>query len=114
MGSELSYIPKLILLIIFPIVVLVAVSIYTYVDKKLDNLSLSNWEGVAVSINLDGSVDILNWPKQSEAKLFISAFASSTLFNFILLKILGTDKLDNIAKPATTTISSVKVKPLFL
>jgi signal peptidase II len=40
MGSELSYIPKLILLIIFPIVVLVAVSIYTYVDKKLDNLSL--------------------------------------------------------------------------
>ena len=40
MGSELSYIPKLILLIIFPILVLVAVSIYTYVDKKLDNLSL--------------------------------------------------------------------------
>ena len=40
MGSELSYIPKLILLIIFPIVVLVAVSIYTYMDKKLDNLSL--------------------------------------------------------------------------
>ena len=27
-------------LIIFPILVLVAVSIYTYVDKKLDNLSL--------------------------------------------------------------------------
>ena len=41
MGSELSYIPKLILLIIFPILVLVAVSIYTYVDKKLDNLSLA-------------------------------------------------------------------------
>ena len=40
MGSELSNIPKLILLIIFPIVVLVAVSIYTYIDKKLDNLSL--------------------------------------------------------------------------
>ena len=40
MGSELSYIPKLILLIIFPILVLVAVSIYTFVDKKLDNLSL--------------------------------------------------------------------------
>ncbi len=40
MGSELSYIPKLILLIIFPIMVLFAVSIYTYMDKKLDNLSL--------------------------------------------------------------------------
>ena len=40
MGSELSNIPKLILLIIFPIIVLVAVSIYTYIDKKLDNLSL--------------------------------------------------------------------------
>ena len=40
MGSELSYIPKLILLIIFPILVLVTVSIYTYMDKKLDNLSL--------------------------------------------------------------------------
>ena len=51
MGSELSYIPKLILLIIFPIVVLVAVSIYTYVDKKLDNLSL-----VGFSLIIGGGV----------------------------------------------------------
>ena len=51
MGSELSYIPKLILLIIFPIVVLVAVSIYTYMDKKLDNLSL-----VGFSLIIGGGV----------------------------------------------------------
>ena len=51
MGSELSYIPKLILLIIFPIVVLVAVSMYTYMDKKLDNLSL-----VGFSLIIGGGV----------------------------------------------------------
>ena len=51
MGSELSYIPKLILLIIFPIVVLVGVSIYTYTDKKLDNLSL-----VGFSLIIGGGV----------------------------------------------------------
>ena len=51
MGSELSYIPKLILLIIFPIVVLVAVSIYTYMYKKLDNLSL-----VGFSLIIGGGV----------------------------------------------------------
>tara|TARA_A100001011_G_scaffold386820_1_gene463455 strand:+ start:47942 stop:48427 length:486 start_codon:yes stop_codon:yes gene_type:complete len=51
MGSELSYIPKLILLIIFPVLVLVAVSIYTYVDKKLDNLSL-----VGFSLIIGGGV----------------------------------------------------------
>jgi len=51
MGSELSYIPKLILLIIFPIVVLVAVSIYTYMDNKLDNLSL-----VGFSLIIGGGV----------------------------------------------------------
>ena len=51
MGSELSYIPKLILLIIFPIIVLVAVSIYTYMDKKLDNLSL-----VGFSLIIGGGV----------------------------------------------------------
>ena len=51
MGSELSYIPKLILLIIFPIVVLVAVSIYTYMEKKLDNLSL-----VGFSLIIGGGV----------------------------------------------------------
>ena len=51
MGSELSHIPKLILLIIFPIIVLVAVSIYTYMDKKLDNLSL-----VGFSLIIGGGV----------------------------------------------------------
>jgi len=51
MGSELSYIPKLILLIIFPIIVLVGVSIYTYMNKKLDNLSL-----VGFSLIIGGGV----------------------------------------------------------
>ena len=88
MGSELSYIPKLILLIIFPIVVLVAVSIYTYMDKKLDNLSL-----VGFSLIIGGGV----------ANIFDRVvYGSVTDFLFINLGFFKTG-IFNIADLSVTT-----------
>ena len=88
MGSELSYIPKLILLIIFPIVVLVAVSIYTYMDKKLDNLSL-----VGFSLIIGGGV----------ANIFDRAvYGSVTDFLYINLGFFKTG-IFNIADLSVTT-----------
>ena len=88
MGSELSYIPKLILLIIFPIVVLVAVSIYTYMDKKLDNLSL-----VGFSLIIGGGV----------ANIFDRVvYGSVTDFLYINLGIFKTG-IFNIADLSVTT-----------
>ena len=88
MGSELSYIPKLILLIIFPIVVLVAVSIYTYMEKKLDNLSL-----VGFSLIIGGGV----------ANIFDRVvYGSVTDFLFINLGFFKTG-IFNIADLSVTT-----------
>ena len=88
MGSELSYIPKLILLIIFPILVLVAVSIYTYVDKKLDNLSL-----VGFSLIIGGGI----------ANIFDRiVYGSVTDFLFINLGFFKTG-IFNIADLSVTT-----------
>ena len=40
MGSELSEIPRVLLLIVLPIIVLVSITIYTYIDKSLDKISI--------------------------------------------------------------------------
>ena len=40
MGSNLSEIPRILLLIILPVVVLISISIYTYLDKTLDRNSI--------------------------------------------------------------------------
>jgi len=40
MGSELSEIPRVFLLIILPVVVLISITIYTYTDKTLDKISI--------------------------------------------------------------------------
>ena len=40
MGSELSEIPRVLLLIALPIIVLVSITIYTYIDKSLDKISI--------------------------------------------------------------------------
>ncbi|MAW67480.1 MAG: signal peptidase II [Flavobacteriaceae bacterium] len=40
MGSELSEIPRVFLLIILPVVVLISITIYTYIDKTLDKISI--------------------------------------------------------------------------
>ena len=40
MGSALSEIPRVLLLIVLPIIVLVSITIYTYIDKSLDKISI--------------------------------------------------------------------------
>lgn len=40
MGSELSEIMRILLLIVLPIIVLVSITIYTYIDKSLDKISI--------------------------------------------------------------------------
>ena len=40
MGSELSEIPRVLLLIVLPIIVLISITIYTYIDKSLDKISI--------------------------------------------------------------------------
>ena len=40
MGSELSEIPRVLLLIVLPIIVLTSITIYTYIDKSLDKISI--------------------------------------------------------------------------
>lgn len=40
MGSELSEIPRILLLIVLPIIVLISITIYTYIDKSLDKISI--------------------------------------------------------------------------
>ena len=40
MGSELSDTPRILLLIVLPIVVLISITIYTYFDKSLDKISI--------------------------------------------------------------------------
>ena len=40
MGSELSEIPRILLLIVLPVVVLIYITIYTYIEKTLDKISI--------------------------------------------------------------------------
>lgn len=40
MGSELSETLRILLLIVLPIIVLISISIYTYIDKSLDKISI--------------------------------------------------------------------------
>mgnify|MGYP001436497760 FL=1 len=40
MGSELSEIPRILLLIVLPIIVLISISLYTYLEKTLDQTSI--------------------------------------------------------------------------
>lgn len=40
MGSELSEIPRVLLLIVLPIIVLISITMYTYIDKSLDKISI--------------------------------------------------------------------------
>ena len=40
MGSELSEIPRILLLIVLPVVVLISITVYTYIEKTLDKISI--------------------------------------------------------------------------
>ena len=51
MGSELSEIPRILLLIVLPVIVLISITIYTYIDKSLDKISI-----IGLSLIIGGGI----------------------------------------------------------
>ena len=103
MGSELSEIPRVLLLIILPVVVLISITLYTYIDKTLDKLSI-----IGFSLIIGGGI----------ANIFDRiVFGSVTDFLYINLGGIFKTGIFNIADLSVTTgmililISSFKRKP---
>ena len=103
MGSELSEIPRILLLIILPVIVLISITLYTYIDKSLDKLSI-----IGFSLIIGGGI----------ANIFDRiAFGSVTDFLYINLGGIFKTGIFNIADLSVTTgmililISSFKRKP---
>ena len=102
MGSELSEIPRILLLIIFPVVVLISITLYTYIDKTLDKLSI-----IGFSLIIGGGI----------ANIFDRiVFGSVTDFLYLNLGGIFKTGIFNIADLSVTTgmililISSFKRK----
>ena len=102
MGSELSEIPRVFLLIILPVVVLISITIYTYIDKTLDKISI-----IGFSLIIGGGV----------ANIFDRiVYGSVTDFLYINLGGIFKTGIFNIADLSVTTgmililISSFKRK----
>ena len=103
MGSELSEIPRILLLIILPVIVLISITLYPYIDKSLDKLSI-----IGFSLIIGGGI----------ANIFDRiAFGSVTDFLYINLGGIFKTGIFNIADLSVTTgmiiilISSFKRKP---
>tara|TARA_B100000524_G_scaffold263337_1_gene143754 strand:+ start:1121 stop:1609 length:489 start_codon:yes stop_codon:yes gene_type:complete len=103
MGSELSEIPRILLLIILPVIVLISITLYTYIDKTLDKLSI-----IGFSLIIGGGI----------ANIFDRiVFGSVTDFLYINLGGIFKTGIFNIADLSVTTgmililISSFKRKP---
>ena len=103
MGSELSEIPRVLLLIILPVIVLISITLYTYIDKSLDKLSI-----IGFSLIIGGGI----------ANIFDRiVFGSVTDFLYINLGGIFKTGIFNIADLSVTTgmililISSFKRKP---
>ena len=103
MGSELSEIPRILLLIVLPIIVLISITLYTYIDKTLDKLSI-----IGFSLIIGGGI----------ANIFDRiVFGSVTDFLYINLGGIFKTGIFNIADLSVTTgmililISSFKRKP---
>ena len=103
MGSELSEIPRILLLIILPVIVLISITLYTYIDKMLDKLSI-----IGFSLIIGGGI----------ANIFDRiVFGSVTDFLYINLGGIFKTGIFNIADLSVTTgmililISSFKRKP---
>ena len=103
MGSELSEIPRILLLIILPVIVLISITFYTYIDKTLDKLSI-----IGFSLIIGGGI----------ANIFDRiVFGSVTDFLYINLGGIFKTGIFNIADLSVTTgmililISSFKRKP---
>ncbi len=102
MGSELSEIPRILLLIILPVIVLISITLYTYIDKSLDKLSI-----IGFSLIIGGGI----------ANIFDRiVFGSVTDFLYINLGGIFKTGIFNIADLSVTTgmililISSFKRK----
>tara|TARA_A100000164_G_scaffold114338_1_gene100610 strand:+ start:62 stop:550 length:489 start_codon:yes stop_codon:yes gene_type:complete len=103
MGSELSEIPRILLLIILPVIVLISITLYTYIDKTLDKLSI-----IGFSLIIGGGI----------ANIFDRiVFGSVTDFLYINLGGIFKTGIFNIADLSVTTgmililLSSFKRKP---
>tara|TARA_A100001015_G_scaffold254172_1_gene294841 strand:+ start:925 stop:1413 length:489 start_codon:yes stop_codon:yes gene_type:complete len=103
MGSELSEIPRILLLIILPVIFLISITLYTYIDKTLDKLSI-----IGFSLIIGGGI----------ANIFDRiVFGSVTDFLYINLGGIFKTGIFNIADLSVTTgmililISSFKRKP---
>ena len=103
MGSELSEIPRILLLIILSVIVLISITLYTYIDKSLDKLSI-----IGFSLIIGGGI----------ANIFDRiVFGSVTDFLYINLGGIFKTGIFNIADLSVTTgmililISSFKRKP---
>ena len=103
MGSELSEIPRILLLIILPVIVLISITFYTYIDKTLDKLSI-----IGFSLIIGGGI----------ANIFDRiVFGSVTDFLYMNLGGIFKTGIFNIADLSVTTgmililISSFKRKP---
>ena len=103
MGSELSEIPRVLLLIILPVIVLISITLYTYIDKTLDKLSI-----IGFSLIIGGGI----------ANIFDRiVFGSVTDFLYINVGGIFKTGIFNIADLSVTTgmililISSFKRKP---
>ena len=103
MGSELSEIPRILLLIILPVIVLISITLYTYIDKSLDKLSI-----IGFSLIIGGGI----------ANIFDRiVFGSVTDFLYINLGGIFKTGIFNVADLSVTTgmililISSFKRKP---
>ena len=89
MGSELSEIPRILLLIILPVIVLISITLYTYIDKSLDKLSI-----IGFSLIIGGGI----------ANIFDRiVFGSVTDFLYINLGGIFKTGIFNIADLSVTT-----------
>lgn len=102
MGSELSEIPRILLLIVLPIIVLISITLYTYLEKTLDQTSI-----VGFSLIIGGGI----------ANIFDRiVYGSVTDFLYINLGGIFKTGIFNIADVSVTTgmililISSFKNK----
>jgi len=102
MGSELSEIPRILLLIVLPIIVLISITLYTYLEKTLDQTSI-----IGFSLIIGGGI----------ANIFDRiVYGSVTDFLYINLGGIFKTGIFNIADVSVTTgmililISSFKNK----
>ena len=102
MGSELSEIPRILLLIFLPIIVLISITLYTYLEKTLDQTSI-----IGFSLIIGGGI----------ANIFDRiVYGSVTDFLYINLGGIFKTGIFNIADVSVTTgmililISSFKNK----